>query len=105
MEYDGEGEKGAKGSWGWGGERGEGGRDGDRKRRLPEAEPEHGDAENADEDGGELEVWRKPRPEQLDRLAMALFESDVFDAAWLDGGDSLPVVALPNGNVCLDLLD
>ena len=78
--------------------------DDDRERRLPEAQPEDRNAKDAHEDGRELEVGRKPRPEQVDRLAVALLEGDVLDASRLDGGDPLPVVALPNRNVFFDFL-
>jgi len=77
----------------------------DGERGLPEAETKDGDAEDADEDRGELEVWGQPRPEEIDRLPVTLLERDVFDAARLDGGDPLPVLALPNRYVLLYVLD
>src|SRR5213083_195970 len=46
----------------------------------------------------------EPRPEEVDRLPVALLEGDVFDPSRLDGGDPLPVVALPNRNVLFDFL-
>src|SRR5213076_1288819 len=72
--------------------------------RLPEAEPEHRHAEHPDEDRGELEVRRQPRPEEIDRFSVPLLQGDVFDAAWLDGGDPLAVVALPNRYVLFYVL-
>ena len=86
------------------GQRPERASDEDGERCLPEAEPEHGHAEHPDEDRGELEVWRQPRPEEVDRFSVPLLQGDVFDAAWLDSGDPLPVVALPDGYVLLYVL-
>src|SRR5437773_11981957 len=79
--------------------------DDDRDRRLPEAEAEDRYAEDAHEDRRELEVRRQPRPEQIDRFAVTLLERDVLDPARLDGGDPLPVLALPNRYVLLYFLD
>ncbi len=79
--------------------------DDDCGRRLPEVQPEEKNGDKADEDGGKLEVGRKPRPEELNRLAVPLLQGDVLDASRLDRGNSLPVVTLPNRYVLLYFLD
>src|SRR5256885_15939919 len=71
---------------------------------LPEAETDHRDGEDADVDRGELEVGREPRPEEIDRFAVPLLERYVLDATRLDGGDPLPIVALPDRYVLLYVL-
>ena len=81
------------------------GADDDRRRRLPDVEPEEDDADRPDVDGGELEVRAQPGIEEVNRLAMPLLERDVLDAAGLDCGDPVSVVALTNRYVFLDLLD
>src|SRR5207237_10309137 len=81
------------------------GADDDRRRRLPDAEPEGDDADRPDVDGGELEVRTQPGIEEVNRLAMPLLERDVLDAAGLDCGDPVSVVALTNRYVFFDLLD
>ena len=77
----------------------------DGERSQPEAQTKDRDAEDADEDRGELEIRREPRPEEIDRFAVPLLERYVLDAARLDGGDPLPVLALPNRYVLLYVLD
>ncbi len=86
------------------GQRSERAADEDGERRLPEAEPEHSHAEHPDKDGGELEVRRQPCPEEVDRFSVPLLEGDVLDPAWLDGGDPLSVIALPDRYVLLYVL-
>jgi hypothetical protein len=53
--------------------------------RLPEGQPEGQDAQDADGDRRELEVRRRPRPQQLEGPAVALTLGDRLDPARLDG--------------------
>src|SRR4029077_9143351 len=76
----------------------------DGQRRLPQVQPRKSHGDDADEDGGELQVRGKPGPEEIDGLAVPLLEGYVLDAARLDGGDPLAVVALANRDVLFYLV-
>src|SRR5205807_8349438 len=78
------------------GEGAEGGADHDRRGRLPHVEAEKDDGDRPDEDGGELQVRRKPGPEEVDRFAVAFGERDVLDTTRLDLCHRFPVFALTN---------
>ena len=82
-------------------QRTEAGAEDDRQSRLPQVEPGIRDGDDADEYRGELEIWRQPDGEQIDRLAVSFLERYVLDATRFDGGDPLPVLALPDRNVPL----
>ena len=86
------------------GERAQEGSDDDGGCRLPQVEAKKDDRDDPDEDSRELEVRREPGPEQVDGLAVPLLEGDVLDAARLDGGDPLAVLALPDRYVLLYFL-
>jgi hypothetical protein len=68
--------------------------DHDGQHRLPEAEPERGDREDADKDRGELQVGRGPGPEELQGPAVPLVQGDELGAAGLDGHEAFAVVPL-----------
>src|SRR4029077_12805365 len=78
--------------------------DDDRQRGLPKAQAEDGDAQYAHKDRRELKVWGEPGIEQLDWLAVPLFQRYVLGAPRLGGGYALSVVALPYRYILLDFL-
>ena len=56
-----------------------------------------GDGEHADEDRRELQVGRRPRPEQLTRLAVSVGLGDELVSARFDGDDAVAVGAVGGG--------
>ena len=70
----------------------------DREERLPERQAEGQRPDDADADGCELHVRRRPCPQQLQRRAVPLVERDEVDAARLDRDDPVAVVAVGIGD-------
>src|SRR6266581_4379114 len=85
-------------------ERSDCGADDDGGSGLPEVEAEELDGDDADEYRCELEVRRKPHEQEVERLAVSFLQGNVLDAARLDRGDPLAIVAFSNGNVLLYFL-
>src|SRR6185437_8706754 len=75
----------------------------DRRYRLPERLPEARDRQHPDEYRGELEVRRRPGPEQLKRVPVPFLGRDEFRAAGFDRGNLAAVFALPNGSDNLEI--
>ena len=87
------------------GQRADGGTDDDAEGHAEEAAAEDGDAQHAHVNGRELQVGRHPGPEEVERPAVPLRERDVLDAPRLDRGYLLAVLALPNGDMDVHLLE
>lgn len=67
------------------------------RRRLPERHAVVGDREDADEDGGELQVGRGPRPEQLAGFTVPVRFCDELVPAGFDGCDLVSVGPVGGG--------
>ena len=78
-------------------ERAESGADDDAGDGLPERHAVIRDREHTDEDRRELEVGRRPRPEQLTRLSVPVRLGDVFVSAGFNRGDAVAVAAFGAG--------
>jgi hypothetical protein len=78
-------------------ERTQAGADDDARDGLPETHAVDGHGEHPDEDRRELEVGRRPRPEQLARLAVAVGLGDEFVPAGLHRDDFGAVGAVGRG--------
>jgi len=76
------------------GERAQQGAENDRRDRLGQVQAEDGHREDADEDGCELEVRRRPGPEQLMGTPMALLQRDELGGPRLHRDNSCSVRAL-----------
>jgi hypothetical protein len=68
-----------------------------RQYRLPETQTEHPNRQDAGKDGRELQVRRRPGPQQLQRSAVPIAGRDVLNATRFDGRNPIALGTRPDG--------